>query len=477
MRVSMHRSRSLRSRRGSAAILALAVAFLLLFLCGAMLTRSLQSRGERDGTVTEHRALLVADAGVAHALVNLTADNAANIGAAENPVPFAGGSYFATLTDNGDGTFTVVSSGSSGGEQAAVEAVLAPGESGVFDHAVFAGNGSGDPGYELEFGGTGTQADDLNGDAYSGNDIVVTGTPSLDGTLRATGDINGASGEEDVTLPIPDLQGMNYAATADFDVEALFNRATYRSNAAGGSAWQVAQSNPAHIFRKNPSDRTAQTSSTVKADYFLEDPYQPVTVGSNPDGSDAYKFSLTGIGGAPGPNSNGKVFYIDGNLWMNNKKTFSFIIANSSPTGVQVTFVVSGNIYLSDNLFYKNSEMDGIAFIAMKDPGVADSGNIYFGDPIFGTLKTLNAFTYAEDDFYDNNLDKEGSTAVSLYGNMSAGDQVLIQRDFGTKHTKMSFNYDGRLAAGMITMPGIPANAGVGGEGFDVVHWRRVALP
>jgi hypothetical protein len=270
---------------------------------------------------------------------------------------------------------------------------------------------------------------------------------------------------------------MNYAATADFDVKALFSGATYRSNSAGGSAWQVPQSNPAHIFRKNPSDRTAQTSSTVKADYFLEDPYQPVKVGANPDGSDAYPFSLSGIGGAPGPNSNGKVFYIDGNLWMNNKKTFSFVIGNSSATGVQVTFVVSGNVYLSDNLFYKNSELDGIAFIAMKDPGVADSGNIYFGDPIFGTLKTLNGFTYAEEDFYDNNLDKEGSTSVSLYGNMSAGDQVLIQRDFGPKHTKMTFNYDGRLASGLITMPGIPANAGVGGDGFDVVHWRRVALP
>ncbi len=467
------------SRRGSATLLAVMAAALLLFLCGAMLARSLQDRRKRDGTVEEHRALLAADAGVGHALVNVTAAAAtntapaANLGDAANPLPFGGGSYWATVTDNPDGTFTVVSSGNAGTEDSAVEAVLGPVGGGVFDNAVFAGNSSGDPAYALEFGGLALQADYVQGDVYSGNDVDVTGNATIDGIVRASGNVNGTSGEEGVTLPIPDLASMNYASTADFKVANLFAGASYKSNAAGGFAWQVPESNPAHIFRRNPSDRTAQTSSTTKNDYFIEDPYETVTSGTMP--SNAYKVTLSGISGEPGVSSNQKVFYIDGNLWLNNKKTYSFVLDHSEPSGVQVTFVVSGNVYLSDNFYYENSETDGVAFIAMKDSNVPDSGNIYFGDPIFGTLKALNAFMYAENNFYDNNLDETGSTVVALYGNMSAGNQVLIERDFGPIHTKLSVDFDERLSAGIIEMPGIPANAGVGPDSYDVVHWRRVA--
>ncbi len=460
--------------------MALAAALVLLLLCGVMLTRSLQSRRERDGTVTEHRALLAADAGVAHALVNLTADNPANLGDAENPMAFGGGSYFATIADNGDGSFTVVSTGSQASEAAAVEAVIAPDGGGVFTNAVFAGNSSEDPAYDLEFGGTGTQADNIIGDVYSGGNVLATGTPDFDGIVRADGTITGTSGEEGVSQPIPDLASMNYASSADFDVASLFSSATYGAdiwgNNAGGNAWQLPEANPAHIFRKNPSNRSAQLASTVKDDYFLEDPYETVTVGSNPDGSDAYQFSFSGIGGEPGVSSNGKVFYIDGNLWLNNTKTYSLGIGNTVSSGVQVTFVVNGNVYLSDNLFYKNGN-DGLAFIAMKDPGEEDSGNIYFGDPNFGTLKLLNAFMYAENDFYDNNLSASGSSTVTLNGNMSAGNQVLIQRDNGTNYTKLTVDFDDRISTGAISMPGIPGNAGAGGDVFSVIHWRRVALP
>ncbi len=469
------------SRRGSATLLAVMAAALLLFLCGAMLARSLQDRRQRDGTVEEHRALLAADAGVGHALVNVTAAAAtntvvaANLGDAANPLPFGGGSYWATVTDNLNGTFTVVSSGSGGTEDSAVQAVLGPVGGGVFDHAVFAGNSSADPSYELEFGGLALQADYVQGDVYSGNDVDVTGNAEIDGIIRAGGDVSGASGEEGVTLPIPDLASMNYAATADFMVADLFAGASFQWDDAGGTAWQVPESNPAHIFRKNPTNRSAQVNSTTKHDYFIEDPYESVTSGTSEE--NAYKITLSGISGEPGVSSNQKVFYIDGNLWLNNTKTFSFALDHNEPSGVQVTFVVSGNIYLSDNLYYENAEADGVAFIAMKDPNVPDSGNIYFGDPIFGTLKALNAYMYAENNFYDNNLDESGSTVVELYGVMSAGNQVLIERDFGEMHTKLAVDFDERLSAGIIEMPGIPANAGVGPDGFEVVHWRRVAQP
>src|SRR5262245_51486060 len=106
--------------------------------------------------------------------------------------------------------------------------------------------------------------------------------------------------------------------------------------------------------------------------------------------------ALSGVSGAPGPNGNNQVYYIDGNLWIHNRNTYSFEFNHKEPNGIQITFVVNGNIYFSDNLFYKNTDRDGVAFIAMKDDNVSDSGNIYFGDPVFGTLEQMHAFMYAE---------------------------------------------------------------------------------
>ena len=91
---------------------------------------------------------------------------------------------------------------------------------------------------------------------------------------------------------------MNYASTADIQVANEFATATYKSDEAGGSAWQLPESSPAHIFRKNPSDRTSNTSSTVKDDYFLEDPYETVGLDSGMDGTNAYHVSLAGVRGA-----------------------------------------------------------------------------------------------------------------------------------------------------------------------------------
>src|SRR5690606_32174287 len=99
-------------------------------------------------------------------------------------------------------------------------------------------------------------------------------------------------------------------------------------------------------------------------------------------------------------------------------------------------------------------------FIAMKDPKVEDSGNVYFGDPVFGTLKQMNAFMYAENNFYDLNLDASGSAQVLLHGNMTAGNHVEIDRDYGPKHTKLTVDFDDRIATGQLEMPSLPSASG-----------------
>jgi hypothetical protein len=114
--------------------------------------------------------------------------------------------------------------------------------------------------------------------------------------------------------------------------------------------------------------------------------------------------------------------------------------------------------------------------IAMKDPHVPDSGNIYFGDPSFGTLEYMDAFMYAENNFYDNNLSASGSATVTVHGNMTAGNQVSINRDYGNQHSKLTVNFDSRIYNQTLTLPGLPG-ATNGSGAYSLVSWREVATP
>ncbi len=461
-------------RRGSAAVVALVAVTVLVGLCGAMLMIASRSNSESGAAVDRHQATAVAQAGMSEALLQIAAGNTDEI--TNEPQAFGGGSYALELVE-GEGQLVVRSSADVRGEQEVLEALLTGGGSDIYDHALFAGNSSGDPLYKMKLGGAGVQADLVKGDVYSGGGVTVTGNATVTGTIRAQDEITGASGDTGVSQPIPDIAAMNYEVNADYKVANLFAGATYKSDELGGKAYQVAELNPAHIFRKNPSDRTSDTSSTVKNDYFLEDPYEPMTTDSGSSGANACKITLSGLSGEPGPNGNKKVYFIDGNLWIHNMNVFSFKIDHAEANGVQVTFVAKGNIYFSDNVFYDNTNSDGIAFIAMKDSGVADSGNIYFGDPQFGTLEQMHAFMYAENNFIDKNLNASGSAKVTVYGNMTAGNKVDIQRDYGSQHSKLTVNYDGRISSGDLDMPGLPSTDGAGGDEWAFQAMRRGARP
>ena len=463
------------ARRGSAAVVALVAVTVLVGLCGAMLMIASRSNSESGAALGHHQATAVAQAGLSEALLQVAASGTDGVNV--DPQDFGGGAYSIELDDSVEGQLIVRASAEVRGEQEVLEALLTGGGSDIYDHALFAGNTSGDPLYKLKLGGSGAQADLVNGDVYSGGGVAVTGTATVTGTIRAHDAITGAAGESGVTQPVPDIAAMDYPNTADFNVASLFSTASFTSNALGGKAWQVPESNPASIFRKNPNDRTSDTSSTVKNDYFLEDPYEPVTTDSGSTGANACKITLSGVSGEPGVSSNHKVFYIDGNLWLHNKSIFSFKIDHNDPSGIQVTFVVKGNVYFSDNLFYDNTGEDGVAFVAMKDSAVADSGNIYFGDPIYGTLEQMHAFMYAENNFIDKNLSATGSARVTVYGNMTAGNKVDIQRDSNGQHSKLTVNYDGRISSGDLDMPGLPGTDGSGGDDWALQAMRRAARP
>jgi hypothetical protein len=464
-------------RSGGALLISIIATMVIAGMTAAMLTVSTASHRENRAATDEIRALYAAEAGLTRTIVGLRAGTqAATFGTTTTVVPFGKGGFWGSVVDHGDGTYTVDVFGRSGAADRGIEAVLTSQLNPIYSHALFAGNSGGDPTYSLDLGGCGDQADSVIGNVYSGNEIQMSCDAAVNGTLRAAGGIRGSDGEEGITQPIPDIAGMDYQHNHDFDVAQMFAAATWERNAAGGMAWQVPESNPAHIFRKNPSDRVENTRLTSKDDYFLEDPYEPVSADRNQNGRNAYHITLSGTGGSPGPSGNQKVYYVDGNLWLHNKRTFSFKLYTPSNPGLRVTFIVRGNIYFGDNLFYKNKNKDGIAFVAIKDENEPDSGNIYFGDPAFGTLREMNAFMFAENNFYDTNLDASGSSQVLVHGNMTAGNQVAIDRDYDGAHSKLTVELDDRIMSGRLALPGLPG-FDQGGLDFTLASWREIPVP
>jgi len=478
----MNSHQSETSRRGGTLVASLIVVVALTGVASAIFSVSFAHKKESGEISNELRAFYNAEAGITESVAQIAAAKRkvtaapTSLGSRYSPRKMRRGSFFCDITDNGDTTFTVLSNGMLEDAERRLQVVVEPVDGSIYEHAIYAGNSSGDPSYEMSLGGTDASADLVTGDIYSGGSIAVSGDAELQGDAFAAGTITGTSGVEGASRPAPDLVQMDYATTADFNVASLFATATWRSDSLGGSAWEMPESSPVHIFRKNPSDRATEIGGTAKNDYFLEDPFEPAQ-----DATGTHHLTLSGVNGEPGSSGNEKVYYIDGNLWVHNNPYGKLRISNPDYPGVRVVFVVKGNVYFSDDVLVGDRTRDAIAFIAMKDPAHADSGNVYMGDPAYGTLDTMEAFLYAENNFYDNNLDPSGSSTVTVYGNMTAGNQVAINRDWdngdGTfTHSKLTVQFDDRLLTGAVTLPGLPDEIDESGSGFRITFWREAPV-
>jgi hypothetical protein len=307
-------------------------------------------------------------------------------------------------------------------------------------------------------------------------------------------------------------------------------------NEMGRAELQIYDDNqPAHIFRKDPTTTIAANSpprvqgysgmKPAKDNYFLEDPTKTAKNGGTalyPWGDNANSGTNTGLRVEVKPNGNDKVYYIDGNLWASNGPAYTFQWLNSTNTDMKITIVVKGNVYLTDNLLYDQvakatGRKDALAIIAIKDNdpkyenmSAADltnpsskfynfgnmanaseqaridyardynkingSGNIFFGDPGGGTTERFESFMYAENNFYDNNLGASGTLETNIYGNMTAGNQIQINRNTGAgKWKPLKVQFDNRIRTGQVTLPGLPESPGATNESWKVVSWRQVA--
>ena len=425
---------------------------------------------------------------------------------------------FSVVLDTNSNPCYAISTGTSGTVQKRVR-VQVTFLASPFENAVYAMNAMG--GYwAFQLRGTGIPDGSERGgkDIISGNIVVdgdvfmyeesrVNPAPApnrwnLQGDAGATGNISvlGSaviSGARNPNAEKPDpinVAAMDYANNNTHKVAQIFQ-------AAGVSSGYLPSGNELrNVFVKNPSDRSAECSTTTGDDYFLE----PATVTGGGTQKDA-----------PTPLNVGtdRIYYVDGDVWIHNKVTYGFNV-----TG-KVTIVATGNIHICDNTKYADTSRDMLGLVALGKYDTSGNrisgGDIFFGDPRYGTMYTISGMMFAANDFLYNSdpvsrQSAEPTTGFTVNGSFAATNRVTVQRDWYTtvisgvntpkpakynpttgqwldlntgtvltstqigtlRHYQMIVNYDERVRSPETCPPGLPRGLGRIFAGFS--NWEEL---
>jgi len=361
-------------------------------------------------------------------------------------------------------------------------------------------------------------ADDRNGIYDYGTQATgnITGMPSPGtGQASATG--------SDLTIDPPDLQRMYYhlprTGSQPGDALSRWGHDVAVTASDYGTAKAITDLNrPEHIFVRNPP--TSGSSGSVNGrsytaiydntgaridDYFLEDPADSsynsspapaICANDNVQKSDGtwYNNVTDSMYINVRTNHNNLLYYVDGNLYIHHPSAFSMRFRNP---GTRITIVAKGNITISDEFYYNANyptgtnqiqyanfdstkvpdPTDALCLIALKNTACTNSGNIYIGDRQFGTGGSIHAMLYAENDFVDNNLNTTAQPYISVFGNMTAGNHVRINRLSGSGYTRtrLDISLDERIRKGRIMVPGLPHPVGTQRSIIVDTAWHRVA--
>jgi hypothetical protein len=249
------------------------------------------------------------------------------------------------------------------------------------------------------------------------------------------------------------------------------------------------------IFEINPSDRSSECGTTTGDDYFLE----PVSV----PGGGTYKEATTPI-----HLGNNRVYYVDGDVWVHHQATYGFKVDG------KVTIIATGNIHISDNILYADSSsLLGLVALGKynEDGDLVSGGNIYFGDPRYGTMYVASGLMFAANDFLYNStaigtFSAEPQSGFTVNGNLAALNRVSIERDWYTRggtprparydpstnqwydsgtgvaltltevstlrHYQMIVNYDDRVRTQDTQPPGLPRGQGLIFE--KLTNWEEL---
>jgi hypothetical protein len=502
---------ALKSENGS--VLLSVVIFMLIFTILGMSVLSVVNgeiaQARKD--INRTKAFYLAEAGVERLASNLNSGNFTSIGT----TTLGDGSYAVDFNVT-PGEPCAVATGTAGGETRKIQMTMAfllpPYENGIYAGGMdgnswtFMLSGTGDPCIVIQGGksvGDFNGKDIVNGNIFADGNVSLYGqssvnqapspnTHNLNGDVNTTGtisthdsaSIHGNRIEHSTEMGPPDLIGMNYSVNNTHNVTKIFDNAgvTHGAPPAGNSLYD--------IFVINRSDSTACNNSTDGNDYYLD--LHP--------GSSSY------VGGAwdtaPTPINVGtdRVYYIDGNLWINSvNDTFGYNMSGKA------TIVVTGNIYICDNLKYANTSNDMLGLVALGKYNASgqrvSGGDIIFGDPTYGTMYTMSGMLFAAHDFLFNTraigaYDAEPESGFILNGSMAAMDKISLERDWYTisgntrrparynpstsqwydyetgtvltsaqvgtmKHYRMVLNYDDRVRSSSTQPKGLPRGAGM----------------
>jgi len=346
------------------------------------------------------------------------------------------GYYEVTLDDPAYPT-EAVSRGQAGGAERYIRVNLSH-LSDPYEEAIFAANergmewvldlgGEGDPNHK-DVGGK----DMIYGDIYVNGDFAMVGesqvyaapppnTYGLDGDVEATGsiavgpdaDIAGSQTPNASPRGMPDLVGMNYGENNTHNISAIFD-------ALGIESGHLPDDHPLHdVVVKNPPNRAGECAKTPGDDFFFE-PEHAASSGGPKEAN------------TPLDLGDQRVYYVEGDVWFHGYGTTGFKVDG------QATIVATGDMHISSNIKYKDGgSLLGLVALGEYDAvGHLDSGgDIFFGDPQFQTLYTVDAFMFAGNDFLYNTVEKGGGqseprSGFQVFGNFAAIGQVVVYRDW-----------------------------------------------
>jgi len=429
-----------KSEKGLALVAVVVFACIFTILGFSMLelakTEILLTRNELDST----KAFYAAEAGLAELTTRLYNKQFESI----VDTSLGQASYQVDLYYDEDPPYAI-STGRAGNKEKRIKVELSflipPYERGVYagnsdgEEYMFTLRGQGDP---IAIGGSGKESggrDIVNGNIFINGDATLYEESNVNpspmpnpynyaGDVDATGSadildsasVSGTVSEGAAPQDHPSLAGMKYEVNNTHNVSEIF--------ADAGVDWGHLPSDNElyNVMVKNPTDRSGECASTAGDDYFLE----PASV----SGGGGQKDATT-----PLHMGDNRIYYIDGDVWVHNKSTFGFLVDG------KVTIVATGDIHLSDNIKYADSDsLLGLVALGQYDSAgqLISGGNVYFGDPRYGTMYTVSALMFASDSFLYNTDSVTGGAAeptsgFSVYGNLNALNQVSIERDWYTQ--------------------------------------------
>ncbi|MCP4261822.1 MAG: hypothetical protein GY774_30625 [Planctomycetes bacterium] len=431
------KTRITKSEKGLALIAVVIFTLVFVILGLSMLdlakTEIVMSQKELDST----RAFYAAEAGIAQLTTKLYNEEFEDIG----DTVLGDSNYKVDLNYDADPPYAV-STGTAGTAIKVIKtelSFLSP----PYEKAVYAGNvtggkwefslrGAGDPQSTGGWGSSGEVGgkDIVNGNMYVNGDATLyqesnvnpSAQGNFHGDIESTGNtdildqatVSGAVTQGAEVKNHPSLEDMNYAINNTHNVSKIF------ADAGIGSGYLPSSNELYNVMVKNPGNRSSECSTTSGDDYFLE----PASVSNNGASSKDAKTPLD--------MGEDRVYYVDGDVWVHSTSTYGFLVDG------KVTIVATGDIHISDNLKYADTDgLLGLVALGKYDGSgqLISGGNIYFGDPRYGTMYTVSALMFAANDFLYNTDSvtggsEEPETGFSVYGNLNALNQISVNRDW-----------------------------------------------